>query len=364
MRIISVLEAILLGIFSALVPGFHPILLRLTSDVAAALVFGVYTSLSIVPSVYLGAFSAATAYTYIVAHRLVSGGKGLYAVYLYVLGTVLGIILAFLYYPLSVLLSVRLPRAVLFFILVYVAVLSVLRSARPIPAAILAVFYSMYGYLVLNYYPLDNALPAAISGLFGGSTIFLALLSKEVYPLGDVCSVDIVSLLRGAVFGLLIAFAVSYFPAVSLSLAAFLVQPILSVRDEEMMVAAGSSASASLILTGTGRSYGLVRSSFAAALSSSPSFSTLLVASAAVLIGAALAILLTPFLYRIYSNRFVKAAAFIAIVAGAGVFLGVPSVPLVLASTFAGTLTHIFGVEKRVAMFFLLFPTLLYYAPM
>ena len=330
---------------------------------AAAIVYGIYSSLSIVPSVYLGAFSAATAYTYIIAHRLVARGKGLHAVHLYVFGSVLGIVLAFLYLPLSSLLSLCLPHFLIFLILLCVAVLSILRSGRPFPALLLAVFYSTFGYLVLNHYPLENPLPPAISGLFGGSTILLAFLSHESPPLGKTAPFDYFAMLRGAVFGLLTAFVVSYFPAVSLSLAAFLVQPILSVRDEEMMVAAGSASSASLLLTGIGRSYGLVRSSFAAALSSSPSFSVLLFVSAAVLIGAALAFLLTPVLYRIYSRRWVKAAALFTILASAYVFFGSLSLPLVLASVFAGTLTHIFGVEKRIAMFFLLFPTMLYYAP-
>jgi len=359
-----VFEAVLLGLATALLPGLHPILLRFSSDAAAAIVHGIYTSLSVLPSVYLGAFSATTAYTYIIAHRLAQRGRGLHAVLLHSIGAVMGVILALLYLPVAYILSVRLPHYLIFVILLLVAVITIIRSVRPLYALLLGGFYASLGYVILHAYPLSNPLPPAISGLFGASTIFVSLLSRSSVPLGSTDRVPAMMILRGSVFGLLAAFIVAYFPAVSLSLAGFAIHPLLRIRDDEMMVATGASASAALLLTGFGRNFGLIRSSFAAALSPEPALSTILLAGAAVFMGAALALSLAPFLHRAYTHPVSKVFALLFILLLAAYFYGLLALPLVVITTLAGTLTHVVGVEKRVAMFFLLFPTMLYYVPM
>ena len=361
----STVEGFLAGIFTALLPGLHPLLFSYSSDVAASVAHGLYSSLSVIPSTFLGAFSVSTAYTAVVAHRLVSRGKGAQVVLLYLAGALAGILLTLVYFPLATLLSFRAPHFLVFSVLLYVSVLAVVCSRKPAVAALLALFYSLYGLVVLKLpLPVRHPLTVAISGLFGASSVLVAALSEQDVRYGKCRGVDWPVLLRGAVFGLISAFLISYFPAISVSLAAFIIEPVLRARDEEMVVASGSVATSSLLLTAYGKNFGMVRSSFAAAL---PDYVYLPRVWAAVAFGACigvfLALVLAPSLYRFYSSRRVKLLSLLFVAALAYTLSGVPGVLLSLSSTLAGVLTHVFGVEKRVAMFFLLAPTLLYYAP-
>ncbi len=359
-------SSVLAGVLLSLIPGFHPLLLSLGSAMAVSIVYGMYTALSVIPSVYLGAFSAATAYTAIVAHRLVRRGLGRHAVVLYVFGTLFGILLAVLYLPLTAVLSIRLPRVLIFSFLVAVALVTVLSSRRPIMALFLSAFYALYGFIVLDpAFPVSNPLPVAVSGIFGASTVLLSVFERRRMPLGKIGRIDFISILRGAVFGFIAAMLTAYFPAVSLSLATFVVQPLLRVTDEEMMVANGASASSAAVLTAVGRKYGLVRSALAAALPQHFSLPDLLACySISLLLGASIAVLVLPLLYRLYSRRIIKVSALATVAIFAHFLAGPPGIVLLVSATLAGTLTHLSGVEKRVAMFFLLGTTLIYYAPM
>ena len=358
-------SGLLLGSVTALLPGLHPLLFSFRSDVASSIAYGVYSALSIIPSAFLGAFSVSTAYTAVVTHRLVSRGKGARVVLLYSAGVVVGLLLSLVYYPLTALLGVRLPPILIFSVLLYVSVLTVVRSRRPLIAALLAVLYSLYGFIVLKLpLPVREPLTVSISGLFGASSVLVAALSRSEFRYGREGSVPWQVLLRGAVFGMVCAFIIACFPAVSVSLAAFLVHPLLKVRDEEMVVASGSAASSSLLLTAYGKNFGYVRSSFAAALPDYVYLPRVWSAVAfGVCVGAAMALALAPLVYRAYSARSVKLLSVLFVILLAFSVSGVPGVLLSVSSIFAGALTHLLGVEKRIAMFFLLAPTLLYYSP-
>lgn len=361
----DIAEGLLKGVLTALLPGLHPLLLPFSSEVSISVAYGIYSALSSLPSVFLGAFSSVTAYTAIVAHRLVRRGRGAHALLLYAAGALLGILFPLFYYPLTDLLSIRLPAVLMFLFLLFVAVLTVLRSRNPLMAALLATMYGTLGIIVLQTpFPVSQPLTISIASLFGASTVLIALFSRERFRYGREGRFNVNSLLRGGLFGFITAFVIAYFPAVSLSVAAFMIQPLFRVRDEEMMVATGSSASSSLFLTAAGKVYGLVRSSFAAGLPETPYIPRVFASLAfGVSTGVLLLLLLSRALYSLYSRRLLKVVAVFTVLAVSYGLSGIAGLLLSVSMMCAGTLTHLLGVEKRVAMFFLLIPTLAYYAP-
>ena len=324
-----------------------------------------YSSLSIISSTFLGAFSVSTAYTAVVAHRLVNRGKGAYVVLLHSAGAIAGLILAVMYFPLADILGFKIPPFFIFSLLSLVSILMVVRSRRPAIALLLAVIYSLYGIIVLKMpLPVAQPLTISISGIFGASSVLISSLSTTKLCYGREGSIPFLVILRGAVFGLISSLIISYFPAISLSLAAFLIAPLLQVRDEDMVVASGSAATSSLLLTAYGKNFDLTRSSFAASLPEYVYIPRVWSAvSLGVCAGVVLALILAPLLYRMYSAQSVKFLSILFVIALAFSISGIPGILLSISSIFAGTLTNIFGVEKRIAMFFLLAPTLLYYAP-
>ncbi len=356
---VSLLLAPILGAILGLIPGVHPLLFHWSSDAVAAIVYAFYTVFSLLPTVTVGAFVAGLAFSFVAAHRLAVRRGLLHSVALLLVGVVSGAVLSMIFYPLRFLLAIRPPRFAVFAVLIVTAALLVLRSNRPALAALVGALSGALGLLVLRA---GDVVPL-VSGLFGVSTAVLALVaSRRRIPVGKFPDFDWYLVLRGAVFGFLAGLLVSVFPAMSVSVAALFVSLVLPLCADEMVVAAGSATSSSLVLSLYSRSAGIQRTALAAAVRGS-SIALVGIFAASVLFASLLFAYVLRRLVPLYTSRVLPLLGVVVPFAVVGLRFGFTGLAVLVSSAVVGALPHLLGVEKSLLMYSLIVPTLLYYAP-
>lgn len=342
----------LVGIFSGLLPGVHPMLLPLSHPLAVGVAYGLFSALSILPVIWFMCvdpdnFASANAVA-----RISSKGW-LYVATLYAWGVVLAVPMIVLALPLQQVLGNALPPFAVFLYLFFLSVLLIFRSGPLLPALFLAVLSGFLGIFALRF-PLGVRYPLIplVAGLFGFSELLISKermlrRGKEYSPRAED--------LGAVVAGVLAGFLVSYFPAVSVSVA-LLLFPFFE-GYQGFIMALGAATLSSYFFSVFGRLEGLVRTSMAAAL---PENELALLALPALFVGASLGVIFMRFLARL---RIPSSVALAVVPLSILYVSGFPGLFLLAGSTALGILPRIFGVQKRILTLSIIAPTLLFYAP-
>lgn len=196
--IISILIGIFMGMITGLTPGVHintviaivlglslsrlinPLLVSLFIIATAV----THTFLDVIPSTFLGAPDAATALGVLPGHRYLIRGYGLQAVKLAVIGSLFGLILSIIAYPLFRILTYTTYSFVknkIWVLLVIISIFMIWKSKYKLKSLIVYSVSGFLGWIVLNSY-ITNPLQPMLSGLFGASTLLYSLKSKTVIP--------------------------------------------------------------------------------------------------------------------------------------------------------------------------------------
>ena len=346
---LSILEGVVAGVFSGIFPSVHPMLFPLP-PLASALAHGVYATLSILPVVWFMFVDPENFASTNAVSRLLGRGRR-YVVHAYAWGAILSIPFFALAFPLSSLLSIRPPRLVVTLYLLLLSVALLAASRRRARAFLVAFLASFLGFLALRW-PIDVSRPIVplVAGLYGLSDVLLSrrppAREGEPYTPG-------VGVLGPVSAGVLAGLLVSYFPAMSVSIA-LLLFPFFS-GDEGFLSALGAATVSSYAFSIIGRQHGLVRTSLAAAIPPGDPLVYILALFAGVGLGSLLAVFLT----RI---NVPARLAFVVVPLFVAYSSGPLSLLLLLASAALGVLARALGVEKRILAFSLIAPTLLFYA--
>ncbi len=358
----SWVDAILAGLLGV-IPAYHPILLSFSRPELAVFAYFLYYVVSGPVSFLIGAYASTILFSRLAAHSLVVSGRSRRAVFLYLVGFLGGLLLSVLYYPVSGIFSAHVPAWFIFLLLLLALVLLVIKSKRPLPALFVGSLAAVWGITLLSSLnPVRSPLQVGISGIFGIGAVIPSLASGRSLPLRPLRDLSIPWV--GVVFGVLAALLVAYFPALSPAVAALFIQLFVELDMESVVAASGSTASASLVLSIYSRHYGLTRSSLAASVP--PSVPTLALVPYAILaaaLGALFLLAIFPLLYRVYSRRWVRVLSVLFVVAFVLFFFGVPALFAALAGAALSVLARSLDVDQNVLMAFLIFPTMLYYAP-
>jgi len=195
-----------IGTITGIIPGIHvnllavltlsvaPALMEVTSPLAVAVFIIALTITHIftdfVPSTFLGAPTPDTALNILPSHELLLKGQGYKAVYLATQGAFMGIIVMILLTPLY-LITIKpmygVIQAYIPFILILSSSFLILRERKEKLWA-LAVFLlsGILGVAALNLSSLKQPLLPLFSGLFGTSTLLLALKEKINIPKQEI----------------------------------------------------------------------------------------------------------------------------------------------------------------------------------
>ena len=276
---LSVADGLVKGVVTGLLPGTHPLLFSFLSSPSTATAYGVYSVLSIVPAVLVGAYSADNAFASVGARKDVR---------YYIYGALFALVVFFTFFPLWAYLSIRPPRLFVALILLLFSSLTIISSRNKVGAFFVALLSGVLGYVVLKT-AVGVAYPLVwlMMGLYGLSNTLWIQIGKEVLEVDDSPG----EWMHGAVLGFIAGSVVAYIPSASLSLVLFLFAPIL----ERIPVKILATTSAAMLPA---------------------------------------------------------AAVFVS---------GLAGLCLLFAATSIGLISRFLGVEKRVLMFSLLIPTLIYY---
>lgn len=199
--IIAIVIGIIAGTITGLIPGIHinlistilvslsAVLLTYTSPLSLA-VFIIsmsvtHTFLDSIPSIYLGAPDADMALGVLPGHKMLLSGQGYSAVYLTVIGSFGGLLLAVLLFPYLI----KVVRFIYPFVKDYIAyflilivIIMILREKLKLWALFLFVLSGVLGLIIFSIPNLNNPLFGMLSGLFGVSALVISFSQKVKIP--------------------------------------------------------------------------------------------------------------------------------------------------------------------------------------
>jgi len=196
--IIALLCGVLCGIFTGLIPGVHVNLIAVllislsvylleyvSAFALAVFIFSMaltHTFLDVIPSIFLGAPNEDTAMAVLPGHKLLLEGIGYEAVRLATIGSLMSLFLGILLLPLLIVVVpylYNLLNSLIGWLLLFVAVFMILIEERKI---VIFLFSGMLGVIVFSLH-LSQPLFPLLSGMFGVSTLLLALNGGAVLPI-------------------------------------------------------------------------------------------------------------------------------------------------------------------------------------
>ncbi len=378
------------GLFAGLVPGIHMntfslLASKLPTIPAEALALGLgaafvaHSASSLLPSIFLGAPSEATALSVLPGHRMLFKGEGKKALRLSMYGLVLGsLFFVILALPIYKLLPVAMPflRGNMGIILAVASGYMIIREKEPAKALFVFAISGALGIIVLGM-PLkeETKLFTLLTGAFGLSGLLMgSLAGKSTLPpqKPNMDEPGLKTLARPAAIGTLAGALVGTLPAMSSSVSLSLLGAFFERRfweGEKMLVSVGAAnVTGFLFSLVTLAAVGKARNGTAYTISGLVDGKGVLlpagVALAAVFVSVAAVVFLSGrFLSAIRKvdytnlNRFSLLFLLLLVFAGGGI------VGLLIAATAAsiGILTVRLGAGRANAMGMLLVPTILFY---
>lgn len=388
--LIAVLLLAAAGLVAGLVPGIHmntfsALASRLPIP-AEALALGLgaafvaHSASSLLPSIFLGAPSEATALSVLPGHSMLLKGEGKKALRLSMYGLVLGsLFFLILAGPLYGILPIAMPflRSNMGVILAVASGYMIIREKEPTKALFVFALSGALGIVVLGM-PLreETKLFTLLTGAFGLSGLLMGSLSgKSTLPAQKPNTDDepgLKTLARPAAVGTLAGALVGTLPAMSSSVSLSLVGAFFERKfweGEEMLVSIGAAnVTGFLFSLVTLSSVGKARNGTAHAISGLVDGGSVLLAAGAALAAVFASVAAVVFL----SGRFVSAIRKVNYTTLNGlsllfllllVFAGGGPVGLLIAATAAsvGLLTMLWDIGRANTMGMLLVPTILFY---
>ena len=193
--LLAILLGVLAGCFTGLIPGIHTNLIAASlamisfENTTFLVVFIIAMSIThsftnVIPSIFLGAPEPSTALNILPGHKMLMEGLGLNAIKLTLVGSMLGLLVCFLLYPiLKVVISITyefLSKNIALLLLL-IGIFLITRTKDIKSNAFIYLTAGIIGILVLNS-KMENPLFAMLSGFFGVSTLIFSLQNKSIIP--------------------------------------------------------------------------------------------------------------------------------------------------------------------------------------
>jgi putative membrane protein len=391
--LLFMLLGIAFGMLTGLIPGLHPntvfILVLSMTFVFSALPFpcvlAFVVSLAVsntffdfIPSILFGAPEEDSVLSVLPGHRMLLQGKGYEALFLTVMGG-MGVML------LTVL---SLPALLHFLPLIYNAIKPVMhillasvvvwmvfteRGKRKIYALSVFLFAGLFGFLVLNTFPSEQALFPALTGLFALSTLVTSIITKIKLPPQKRPLEVRENWLKGSVTGWLAGMLAGLLPGIGSSQAGIIAAQFLRAKLRDFLVALGGINTSNIFFTFiVFYAIGKTRSGAVWALSQVTESISLFDVALMVVVGVVTCLasgVLTIrtgglIIGRMKNIDYTKVMAFTlsSLFIMVFTFTGVTGILISLTGMFIGLLAISLGVKRTHMMGFLLLSTIIYFS--
>ncbi|MDP3918541.1 MAG: tripartite tricarboxylate transporter permease [Nanoarchaeota archaeon] len=256
-----------LGIITGLIPGIHvnlisvvllsisPFLLTFLSPLLVAVIIismaVTHTFLDTIPSVFLGSPEEDTALSILPGHRLLLEGRGFEAVMLTVVGSLGGLLLAFLCIPLLLpLVKIIYPliQNYIGWILLVVSLFMIFREEKKVWALLIFSLAGFLGWIVLNM-EIEQALFPLFSGLFGVSMLLISLKDNNVIPKQEVTSIDVTGSYKAISIAVFVGWIASFLPGLGPAQAAVIGSQFVKLTEKSFMILVGGLSTVNMVLS-------------------------------------------------------------------------------------------------------------------
>ncbi len=269
---IAIVLGILIGIVTGLVPGIHINLVSvmvLSASVFLAPYFSLlalacfiismsvtHSFLDPIPSIFLGAPDPSQALGVLPGHRFLIKGEGYNALKLTVIGSLGGMGLSILLFPLFMLLVEHCYQFIseyIGFILLAVVIFMILRDRHKLWALFVFLLSGILGFIVMNIPNFSNPLFPMLSGIFGIATLLMSINSNDEIPeqkQTQKLKLDRKMALKALLSGQFSGFLTAVLPGVGSATAAVIsLQITRKLGDKGFMILTGSISTVNFILS-------------------------------------------------------------------------------------------------------------------
>ncbi|ASJ01101.1 tripartite tricarboxylate transporter permease [Thermococcus gorgonarius] len=234
----ELLEGTLLGIFTGITPGIHVnTLAKLSGSFFFLLAMGLtHTFIDAFPSAFLGVPDEETAFSVLPAHRMILRGKGNLLIELALWSSFLAVVVSIiLWKPYTLLAELYRPRIGKYLVFL-IAVFLILSAGRKAPKALLIfVLSGILGYTALERLFLNEPYYHLFTGLFG-VPILMSSFREKAPPQGKGERLELKGILGPVVLGSILGMFSSLIPALTASIAASMVVPLLKKERDFLSV--------------------------------------------------------------------------------------------------------------------------------
>ena len=259
---IAVLLGCIAGTFTGLTPGVHinlvslliltfsVFLLKFTSPLLIAIFIIsmsiTHTFTDFIPSCFLGAPESDNVLSALPGHRLLLEGRGYEAVFLTVVGSLLGLILTIISIPLMI------PFLKFLFPIVkpYIGYLLIIRE-RKIWALIIFLLSGVFGVAVFSLHMSDPLFPM-LSGLFGISMLILSYKQNTKIPpqIKSEIKIEKTELKKATISSVVVGSIASFFPGLGPSQAAIIaIELIRKLETKGFLILVGSLNTVNMVVS-------------------------------------------------------------------------------------------------------------------
>ena len=392
--VVAILAGVIVGIFTGLTPGIH------TNFVSALLIaslpllnnyFSVNTLVSFIvvmtminlflefiPSIYLCAPDEETVLSTLPGHDFLLAGKAHQAVFLSVIGGVMGIIVSFLITAIfffSIQQIYVFVEKTLAIILIWISLLIVCGEKEKILAAIIFVLASFLGIASLNL-EINQPLLPLLTGLFGSSSLMVSINQKTKIP-AQICKLEKPNketITKPLIAGMTMAPLFSFLPGIGSSQATIISSKLFKkISRDQFIVLNGMINTLLMVLSfaalfliqkaRTGSANAIAELTY---ISKETLIAILVVALLSGIFGAIISLNISKMIIKkIHCLNYSKVSLIVLISLLIIILLvsGLLGLCVLAVSTFLGLTCHYLNIRKGILMSCLLTPTILYYLP-
>ncbi len=395
---VALLLGVLAGTITGLTPGIHinlvaasllafsAFFLSLTSPlILATFIVAMsitHTFVDFIPSIFLGAPDEDTALSILPGHSLLQEGEGYHALIYTLYGSLLSLIIILIFTPLFIFFLPQIYEffsPVIFFLLLLTSLFLIFTEKNGISKAIIVFLLSgFFGIASLNNNIQDPLLPM-LTGLFGGSSLFLSMKKKIKLPQQETAKLKEITMERkelGRSFlaSFIAAPLCSFLPALGSGQAAVIGSSLVEdMNRKEFLFLLGAINTVVMALSFV-TLYSIEKSRTGSAVAISKLLnltpSHLLTIMLAIILSAFLSFFLTILIGKFFARNIsrinyplLSSIVFITLLTIVFSFSGFLGLLVFATGTFTGLVAIQFGVKRIFLMGCLVIPTLLVYWP-
>jgi putative membrane protein len=344
-----------------------------------------HTFIDFIPSIFLGAPDEETSLSVLPGHNFLLKGKGYEAIFLTVIGGIIGIIIILIFTPLFILflpIVYSFFSKIMFIILILISFfLIILEKQKKLLAFAIFILAGFIGLITFNL-PVNQSLLPLLTGFFGSSSLITSIIKKEKIPKQKTTKFNVLKnkINKKEIFNVAATSSIasplcSFLPGLGSNQAAVIGSEVAGDVNEKQFIMMLGAIDVIVMGLSFVAFYSITKTRTGSAVAVSQliqtlSFSNILIIIAAVIISGGLASIASLFIARIFAKNISKISyrkisyfilAFLTLIVI--LFSGFLGLLIFITTTFLGLFVVLSGIRRTHLMGVLILPAIIFYLP-